>query len=253
MTVNKIALVTGSSRGLGRDMALQLARRGVDVIVTYRSSESEAQKVVETIEGIGTKAALLPLDVADTASFVLFIDKLKAVLATHWQRERFDFLINNAGVGINTPLIDFTEAQFDQLYQVHFKGVFFLTQGLLPYMADGGRIINISSGLTRFCYPGYGIYAAMKGAMEILTKYLAKELAERRIRVNAIAPGAVETDFGGGIVRDNQDINDYIATQTTLGRVALPEDIGGAIALLLADESHWINAQRIEISGGMFL
>jgi NAD(P)-dependent dehydrogenase (short-subunit alcohol dehydrogenase family) len=249
----KIAIVTGGSRGLGKSAAIHLARQGVDIILTYQSQASQAQAVVAAIEAQGGQAAALPLDMADSASFAAFADALRRLLAEKWQRTQFDFLVNNAGNGLDAAFADTTEAQFDQLVDIHFKGVFFLTQSLLPLIADGGRIVNVSSGLTRFALPGKAAYAAVKGAVEVLTKYLAKELGPRGIAVNVVAPGAIATDFGGGVVRDNPQVNGFIAAQTALGRVGLPDDIGGAIAALLRDDSGWINAQRIEASGGMFV
>lgn len=249
----KIAIVTGGSRGLGRNAALKLAARGVDVILTYRSQRGEAEAVVAEIERLGAKAVALPLDVAASASFAGFAEQVKAALRSDWQREDFDYLLNNAGIGIHASFGETTEAQFDQLFNIHLKGVFFLTQALLPLMADGGRILNISSGLTRFALPGYAAYAAMKGAIEVLTKYLAKELGPRGMTANVLAPGAIETDFGGGAVRDNPEINRTIAAQTALGRVGLPDDIGGAVAALLSEDNRWINGQRVEVSGGIFL
>ncbi|MDR3412666.1 MAG: SDR family oxidoreductase [Formivibrio sp.] len=249
----KIAIVTGGSRGLGRNTALKLATKGVDVILTYRSQQAEADAVVAEIEKMGGQAVALQLDVANSQSFAGFAAQVKTALQTRWQRERFDYLVNNAGIGIHASFAETTEAQFDQLMNIQFKGVFFLTQALLPLMADGGRIVNISTGLTRFALPGYAAYAAMKGAIEVLTKYLAKELGSRGITVNVVAPGAIETDFGGGVVRDNAQINAFIASQTALGRVGTPDDIGDMIAALLSDDNRWINAQRIEASGGMFL
>ena len=234
-------------------MALSLAARGQDVILTYRSKKTEAEEVVAEIEKSGRKAVALPLDVADSKSFPAFADSVKEALQQTWDRTDFDHLVNNAGIGINAPFAETTEEQFDQLLNIQFKGVFFLTQALLPLMADGGRIVNISTGLTRFALPGYAAYASMKGAVEVLTRYLAKELGPRGIAVNVVAPGAIETDFGGGAVRDNEHINQFIASQTALGRVGLPEDIGGVVASLLSDDNRWVNAQRIEASGGMFL
>lgn len=245
-----IALITGGSRGLGKSTALKLAEQGVDVVLTYRSNTSEATKVVAQIEQMGRRAVALPLDVGDSKSFRDFAAVLKRTLAQTWQREQFDHLINNAGVGVHASFAETTEAQFDELVNVHFKGTFFLTQTLLPLLADGGRIVNISSGLARFALPGYAAYAAMKGGVEVLTRYLAKELGARGISVNTVAPGAIETDFGGGAVRDNAQLNAMIASQTALGRVGLPDDIGGAIASLLSPGTAWINAQRIEVSGG---
>jgi len=245
-----IALITGGSRGLGKSTALKLAEQGVDVVLTYRSNTSEATKVVAQIEQMGRRAVALPLDVGDSKSFRDFAAVLKGTLAQTWQREQFDHLINNAGVGVHASFAETTEAQFDELVNVHFKGTFFLTQALLPLLADGGRIVNISSGLARFVLPGYAAYAAMKGGVEVLTRYLAKELGARGISVNTVAPGAIETDFGGGAVRDNAQLNAMIASQTALGRVGLPDDIGGAIASLLSPGTAWITAQRIEVSGG---
>jgi NAD(P)-dependent dehydrogenase (short-subunit alcohol dehydrogenase family) len=248
----KIALVTGGSRGLGKNTALKLAEHGNDVILTYRSSRSEAEEVVKQIERSGRRAAALPMNVEHSATFTDFAAKLGDALKA-WQRDRFDFLVNNAGIGIHASFAETTEAQFDQLMNIHLKGVFFLTQKLLPLIADGGRIINLSSGLARFSLPGYAAYGAMKGAIEVLSRYMAKELGPRGIAVNVVAPGAIETDFGGGAVRDNKQLNAMIASQTALGRVGLPDDIGGMIASLLSPENSWINAQRIEVSGGMFL
>jgi NAD(P)-dependent dehydrogenase (short-subunit alcohol dehydrogenase family) len=249
----RIALVTGGSRGLGRSAALALAGRGMHVVLTYRSGHAEAQAVVAQIEALGARAVALPLDVADSGSFAAFATQLRAALREHWGRERFDALVNNAGVGVHAALADTTEAQFDQLVNVHLKGVFFLTQALLPLLADGGRILNLSSGLTRFALPGFAAYAAMKGAVEVLTRYLAKEFGPRRITANVLAPGAIETDFGGGAVRDDAQLNAFVAAQTALGRAGRAEDIGKVVASLLSDDHAWVNAQRIEASGGMFL
>jgi NAD(P)-dependent dehydrogenase (short-subunit alcohol dehydrogenase family) len=252
-TTAPIALITGASRGLGKSTALHLARRGTDVILTYNTSRSEAEALVAEIESLGRRAQALPLDVGESGSFVEFAIGLRQVLATRWQREQFNFLVNNAGIGIHANFTDTTEAQFDELVNIHLKGVFFLTQKLLPLMTNGGRIVNVSSGLTRFALPGYSAYAAMKGAVEVLSRYMAKELGARSIAVNVVAPGAIETDFGGGMVRDDAQVNAMIAAQTALGRVGLPDDIGGVIASLLSPDNAWINAQRIEASGGMFV
>ena len=249
----RIALVTGGSRGLGRSIAMHLAQRGADVLLTYHSKEQEAQDVVRRIQAMGRRAVALQLDAADSASFPAFAGRVHQALATHWQRERFDQLVNNAGVGVHAPFAETTEAQFDQLVAVHLKGSFFLTQKLLPLLEDGGAIVNVSSGLTRFSFPGYAAYAAMKGGVEVLTRYLAKELGPRRISVNTVAPGAIETDFGGGAVRDNAQLNAQIAGVTAQGRVGLPDDVGGAVAALLSDGTQWITGQRIEVSGGMML
>jgi NAD(P)-dependent dehydrogenase (short-subunit alcohol dehydrogenase family) len=249
----RIAIITGGSRGLGKSMSLRLAERGHDVILTYHSKKAEAEEVVAQIIKMGRKAVALKLDVADHKSFSAFAGNVKEALRNSWQRNDFDFLINNAGIGIQAAFMGTTEEQFDQLMNIHLKGPFFLTQKLLPLMKDGGRIVNISSGLARFSLPGYSAYAAMKGAIEALTRYLAKELGPRRIAVNVVAPGAIETDFGGGAVRDNKQINEMIASGTALGRVGLPDDIGGAVAALLSDDSGWINGQRVEVAGGIFL
>ncbi|MFM1665069.1 SDR family NAD(P)-dependent oxidoreductase [Aeromonas salmonicida] len=248
-----IALITGASRGLGKHSALALAAKGVDLIITYRSQAEEAAAVVAQANALGVKAHALPLDVADSASFAAFAAEVRQLLQREWRRERFDFLVNNAGIGIHASFEQTTEQQFDTLMNIHLKGTFFLTQQLLPLIRDGGRIINLSTGLTRFALPGYAAYAAMKGGIEVLTRYLAKELGPRGIAVNVVAPGAIETDFGGGVVRDNQAVNDFIANQTALGRVGQPDDIGGVIAALLSDDNRWVNAQRIEASGGMFI
>lgn len=249
----KIALITGSSRGLGRNTALALAKKGGDVIVTYRSNEAEAKNVVSAVADMGGKAVALQLDTSNTKTFDDFVVQIKQSLQDNWQTEQFDFLVNNAGIGVYAPFAETTEEEFDRLMNIHVKGVFFLTQKLLPLIKDGGRIINISSGLARFALPGYAAYGTMKGAIEVLTRYLAKELGQRQIVVNVVAPGAIETDFAGGAVRDNPEINNFIASQTALGRVGLPDDIGGAIASLLSKDNRWVNAQRIEVSGGMFL
>ncbi|MCZ7834125.1 MULTISPECIES: SDR family NAD(P)-dependent oxidoreductase [Atlantibacter] len=249
----RIAIVTGGSRGLGKNAALKLAEKGIAIILTYNSQREDADEVVREIERKGVKALALQLNVAESESFAAFASEVKQQLKHVWQRDNFDYLVNNAGIGINAPFTDITEAQFDQLVNIHFKGPFFLTQHLLPLMKNGGRILNVSSGLTRFALPGYSAYAAMKGAMEVLTHYQAKELGARGISANIIAPGAIETDFGGGAVRDNAELNKAIAAQTALGRVGLPDDIGEAIAALLSDGLGWMNAQRIEVSGGMYI
>ena len=249
----KIALITGASRGLGRHTALALAARGMDVILTYRDNAEQASAVVRDIQALGGQAAALALDVADSRQFAGFARQVAQTLRQHWQREQLDCLVNNAGIGIHANFADTSEAQFDQLMNIHLKGPFFLTQALLPLLADGGRILNISSGLTRFSQPGYAAYASMKGGVEVLTRYLARELGARGIRVNTLAPGAIETDFAGGLVRDNPHINAQLAAHTALGRVGLPEDIGAMAAALLSDEAGWMTAQRVEASGGMFV
>ncbi|MBK6920744.1 MAG: SDR family oxidoreductase [Deltaproteobacteria bacterium] len=248
-----LALVTGGSRGLGRSMALHLAARGTDVILTYRTNEAEAQRVVELIRGQGRKAVALQLDVADASSFAAFVERVRGQLREQWQRADLDALVNNAGNGAYAPFAETTEAQFDDMVATHLKGPFFLTQRLLPLVAAGGRILNVSSGLARFSLPGYAAYAAVKGAVEVLTRYQAVELGARGITVNTLAPGAIETDFGGGAVRDNPQLNAMIAGQTALGRVGVADDIGGAVAMLLAPENRWLNGQRIEVSGGIHL
>ena len=253
MSTNKIALVTGGSRGLGKNMALSLAKKGIDVILTYNSNKEEALAVVAEIEQAGQKAAALQLNAGDVKSFDAFFIQVKKVLKSKFDTERYDFLINNAGTALYAAFADTTEEQFDTALNIHYKGVFFLTQKALPIMNDGGRIINISSGLARFSFPGSSAYGSMKGAIEVLTRYLAKELGSRGIAANVVAPGAIETDFGGGRVRDNKDLNAQVASATALGRVGLPDDIGGVVAFLCTEDARWINAQRIEVSGGMML
>jgi len=245
-----ISLVTGGSRGLGRNTVLAIARSGGDVVFTFHSRADEAQAVVAQVQALGRRAVALQLDTGTVAGFAGFADRLRQALHDTWQRDSFDHLVNNAGHGDYASFADTTEAQFDRLVDVHFKGVFFLTQALLPLLADGGRIVNLSTGLTRFYYPGYAAYAAAKGAVEVLTGYLAKELGARGIAVNTVAPGAIETDFGGGAVRDNPEINRQLASITALGRVGVPDDIGPMIASLLGEGNRWVTAQRIEVSGG---
>ncbi|NVO04883.1 MAG: SDR family oxidoreductase [Rhodoferax sp.] len=252
-TTPRIAIITGGSRGLGKSTALHLAKAGVDVILTYQAQEAAARAVDTEIEAMGRKAVALQLDVAQSGTFAGFAEQVRAALHSHWDTERFQVLVNNAGTGVHASLVDTTEAQFDALVNVHFKGTFFLTQKLLPLMADGGRIVNLSSGLARFALPGYAAYGAMKGAVETLTKYMAKELGPRGIAVNVVAPGAIATDFGGGAVRDNAQLNAFVASQTALGRVGEADDIGAMIASLVSSDNRWINAQRIEVSGGMML
>ncbi|MDF5890246.1 SDR family oxidoreductase [Pseudomonas syringae pv. syringae] len=250
---NQIALITGTSRGLGRNMALHLAKRGVDIIGTYRSGAAEAETLKQEIEAQGGKAAMLPLDITDTASYQAFSKTLTDTLKTDFGRERFDFLVNNAGNGLFSSFIDATEEQFASLVATHLRGPIFLTQKLLPLVEDGGRILNVSSGFVRFTLPGYSVYAAVKAAVEVLTRYMAVELGSRQIRVNAIAPGAIATDFGGGAVRDNKDVNAYVAQGIALGRVGLPDDIGGAVAAILSDDMAWANGTTFDISGGQLL
>jgi len=248
---NKIALVTGGSRGLGKNMALALAKKGINVVLTYHSKQDEADAVVAEIEKTGLKAAALKLDTGEVKSFDGFFEQLTTVLNDTFGADKFDFLINNAGIGVHAPFADTKEEDFDLLVNIHFKGVFFLTQKALSFINDGGRIVNLSSGLARFSNPGYAAYAAMKGAIEVLTRYQAKELGSRGITVNTVAPGAIETDFGGGMVRDNEQVNKMIAGLTALGRVGVPDDIGGVVAFLCTEDARWVNAQRIEVSGGV--
>ncbi len=249
---NKIALVTGGSRGLGRNMALALAARGADVILTYRERKSDGEAVAAEIEALGRKAVVLQLDVASTAGFATFADTLEEALAGGWQRGSFDFLVNNAGIDSSAPFAEMTEENFDRLYNVHVKGVYFLTQRLLPLIADGGRIVCTSTGLARFTIPGYSAYAAMKGAVEVMSRYMAKELGGRGIGVNVVAPGAIETDFTAAHL-GKPGVREMIASSTALGRVGVPEDIGGVVAFLCSEEGRWVNAQRVEVSGGVFL
>lgn len=248
--MSKITLITGGSRGLGRNTAMHVARSGGDVLLTYRGNAGEARAAVAGIKALGRRAVALQLDTGDAAAFPGFVERVRAALRATWQRDTFDHLVNNAGHGDVAPFAQTSQAQFDRLMDVHVKGVFFLTQALLPLLADGGRIVNLSSGLTRFASPGYAAYAAAKGAVEVLTRYLAKELGARGIAVNTVAPGAIETDFNGGAVRDNPEINRHLAGVTALGRVGVADDIGPMIASLLGDANRWVTAQRIEVSGG---
>lgn len=249
----KIALITGASRGLGRNMALHLAKRGVHIIGTYRSGAAEARTLKQEIEALGGKATLLELDITETAGYPAFTSAVADTLKNDFGRERFDFLINNAGNGLFANFVDATEDQFASLVATHLRGPIFLTQKLLPQLEDGGRILNVSSGFVRFTLPGYSVYAAVKAALEVLTRYMAVELGSRQIRVNAIAPGAIATDFGGGAVRDNKDVNAYVAQGIALGRVGLPDDIGGAVAAILSDDMSWANGTTFDISGGQLL
>ena len=249
---NKIAIVTGGSRGLGRNTVLSLAKRGIDSIFTYNSNQAEAEKVVSLVAEAGRKAIALQLDTGNVNAFDDFAERVKQALGS-LGAERFDYLVNNAGISHHNSIEKTTEAELDALYNVHFKGVFFLTQKLLPLINDGGKIVNLSTGLTRIVIPGSAPYSAIKGAVEILTKYMAKELGARRIAVNVVAPGAIATDFSGGMVRDNPQVNAFVASNTALGRVGQAEDIGSAIAALLSGGLDWVNGVRIEASGGMFL
>jgi len=251
--MTKIALITGGSRGLGKNMALKLAAKGRDIILTYHSREREAEATVAEIVALGRKAAALQLDIQHSHQFPEFSQRLQTLLQETWATNRFDYLINNAGSGIFKPFMETTTDDFDRMVNEHIKAPYFLSQALVPLMNDEGRILNISSGLTRMVMPGYSAYAIVKTGVEAFTSYLAKELSPRRIRVNTLAPGAIETDFGGGVVRDNKDLNQHIASATALGRVGIPDDIGGAVAAIFDDDAGWINAQRIEASGGQGL
>lgn len=255
MTSNnsKVALVTGASRGLGKDMALQLAEKGFDLIITYQSKQAEAQDVVQQIQALGKNAAAIQLDVAKAAGFEAFVAATKSVLQSSFGTDKIHALVNNAGIGVHASYESTTEEQFDNMVNIHLKAAFFLTQKLLPIIADGASIVNVSSGLARFSFPNYAAYAIMKAGIESLSRYQALELGPRRIRVNTLAPGAIETDFGGGAVRDMPELNAMIANGTALGRVGLPHDIGSVVAFLCSEESKWVNAQRLEVSGGFHI
>lgn len=252
-TKNKIALVTGGSRGLGKNMVLALAKKGIDVVLTYNSNKTEADKVVAEVQALGQKAFALQLDAGNVKSFDAFVKQVTSHLKEQTGSTQFDFLVNNGGTALYSPFAETTEEQFDAALNIHYKGVFFLTQKTLPFINDGGRIINISSGLARFSYPGSSAYGSMKGAVEVLTRYLAKELGARRIAANVVAPGPIATDFGGGRVRDSKEYNDQLSGITALGRVGLPDDIGGVVAFLCSEDARWINGQRIEVAGGINL
>lgn len=252
-TKTNIALVTGGSRGLGKNSALKIAQKGLDVIITYRSNKEEAEAVVSEIKSMGRNAVAFQLDTKDIKSFDAFVKDVIDHLKENTGSTHIDYLINNAGTALYSPITEVTEEQLDDVVDIHFKGVFFLTQKLLPFINDGGGIINISSGLARFATPGSSVYGSIKAGVEMLTKYMAKELGPRKIKANVVAPGAIETDFGGGRVRDNEEINAMVAGATALGRVGLPDDIGGVVAFLCTEDARWINGQRIEVSGGMFL
>lgn len=252
-TKTNIALVTGGNRGLGKNAALKIAQKGLDVIITYRSNKEEAEAVVNEIKALGQKAAAFQLNTKDIKSFDAFVKDVTTHLLENTGSTNIDYLVNNAGTALYSPITEVTEEQLDDMVDIHFKGVFFLTQKLLPFINNGGGIVNISSGLARFATPGSSVYGSIKAGVEMLTKYMAKELGSRKIKANVIAPGAIETDFGGGRVRDNADINAMVAGATALGRVGLPDDIGGVVAFLCTEDAGWINGQRIEASGGMFL
>ncbi|MFT3731458.1 MAG: SDR family oxidoreductase [Hyphomicrobium sp.] len=249
----KIAIITGGSRGLGRNTAVSAAKHGIDSIITYHSNRAEADAAVAEIQALGRKAVPLQLDAGKTSTFDAFAAEVKRALKETWGRETFDYLVNNAGMSAPGSIADMKEDDFDALVNVHLKGMFFLTQKLLPLIKDGGRIVNISSGLARFSMPGYAVYGSLKGAVETMTRYMAKELGPRRIAVNVVAPGAIETDFGGGRIRDNPELNKMVASVTAMGRVGVPDDIGPMIAVLLSDENRWMTGQRLEVSGGMNL
>lgn len=250
---NKVALITGGSRGLGRDMSLQLANKGFDIIFTYNNNLNEANKVVDAIIAMGRKAKAIQLDVANSKSFDSFVQSVKSSLTNDFATGNIFALVNNAGIAAYTSIAETSEEVFDSMVNIHLKAPYFITQKLLPFISDGGSIVNISSGLTRFSYSNYAPYAIMKAAIESLSRYQAQEFGDRKIRVNTIAPGAVATDFGGGAVRDNKDLNAMIAKTTALGRVGLPDDIGSVVAFLCSDDAKWVNAQRIEVSGGVHI
>ncbi|HEY0611090.1 MAG TPA: SDR family oxidoreductase [Chitinophaga sp.] len=250
---NKIALVTGGSRGLGKNAALRIAEKGFDVIIAYRGNRKEAEDVAATITNMGRQSAAIQLDVADTASFDGFIAQLSQLLQDKWGTTQFDFLVNNAGINRPSLIPETSVAAFDELLNVHFKGVYFLTQKALPLIADNGRVINLSTGLARFVTPGYAAYASMKGAIEVFTRYLAKELGSRGITANVVAPGIIKTDFTSEAFNSHEGFEDMIAGHIALGRAGVPEDIGGVIAFLCTEDARWITAQRIEVSGGMLL
>ncbi len=253
MNQQRVSLVTGGSRGIGRDIAINLASTGHDVIISYHTNRSAADEVISIISDLGQSAHAIHLDVSDLSSRNTFVTELRSLLSDQYDSDRIDYLINNAGTGLSKPIADISEADFDEMLGVHFKGVYFLTQAMIPMLADGGGIVNISSGLTRFSFQGMSAYACMKGAIEVFTRYCAKELADRHIRANTIAPGAVATDFGGGANRDNEKKRQIISNITALGRVGEVDDIGGVVAFLCSDQAGWINGQHIEISGGMLL
>lgn len=252
-TRTKIALITGGSRGLGKNSAIKIAQKGLDVIITYKNGKDKAEAVVKEIQEMGRNAVAFQLDTSDIKSFETFVQQVTNHVKENTGSPNIDYLINNAGIALYSPLMDTTEEQLDEIFNIHFKGVFFLTQKLLPFVNDGGGIINISSGLARFALPGSSVYGSMKSAVEMLTKYMAKELGSRKIKANVVAPGAIETDFGGGRTRDNKEVNALVANNTALGRAGLPDDIGGVVAFLCTEDARWINGQRIEASGGMFL
>lgn len=251
--MNKLAVITGGSRGLGRSGALALARDGVDIVLTYLTNQQAAMAVVDEIKAFGQQAVALPLDMRDFAAYAAFVEQLQQLLPQQFSRNDVDYLLNNAGTGLHKPFAETSMEEFDNLYNLHLKAPYFFTQALLPLLKDGGHILNVSSGLARFSLPGASAYAMMKGGVEVMSRYLAKELGARGISVNTLAPGAIATDFNGGTVRDNAQANQFVSSVTAKGRVGEAEDIGAAIAMLLSDNSHWLTGQRIEASGGMFL
>jgi NAD(P)-dependent dehydrogenase (short-subunit alcohol dehydrogenase family) len=251
MESRKIILVTGGSRGLGKDMAINIAKRGMDVIITYRGNKEGADETIQRVKESGGKAIALSLDMSQLASLDAFVSEVNSVLKKEWNGGKLFGLVNNAGIGGNFPFGNVTEQVFDDFLNIHFKGVYFLTQKLLPLFEDGGRIVNISTGTTRFVNPGYSVYASMKGAIEVFTKYLAKELGPRGIRANVIAPGPIETDFNSATIRNNPELKNRLGSITPLGRIGNAEDIGGVVAFLFTEDARWINGQRIEVSGGI--
>jgi NAD(P)-dependent dehydrogenase (short-subunit alcohol dehydrogenase family) len=250
-TINKIALVTGGSRGLGKDMALSIAKKGNDVIITYNSSEAEANAVVEEIKALGVNAYAIQLNLSVFNNINAFVDKVAETLKNNFNGRKLNYLVNNAGMGATVPFLEMTEDIFDNFLNVHFKGVYFLTQKLMPYFNDGGSIVNISTGTTRFCHPGYSVYASMKSGLETFTRYVAKEMGVRGIRANVVAPGPIETDFNGAAIRNNPQMKGFLSQATPLGRVGNADDIGSVVAFLCSDDSKWVNGQRIEVSGGI--
>lgn len=253
MATTTIALVTGGSRGLGKDMAVSLAKKGIDVLLTYNSNEAAAKETIQLIEAEGRKAAAIQLDMGNLNALDSFVQRVATALNDTWQTKKFDYLVNNAGVGASIPFENVTEEDFDRLLNIHYKGVYFLTQQCLPYMNDGGGIVNISSGTARFAYPGYSVYSSLKGAIEVLTRNMAKELGKRGIKVNVVAPGPIKTDFNNGAIRNNADLEKTLSGLSPLGRVGVAEDIGPVVAFLCTDDARWINGQRIEVSGGINL
>ncbi len=250
-TTNKIALVTGGSRGLGKDMALSIAKKGNDVIITYNNSKAEANAVVEEIKTLGVQAIAIQLNLSVFSNVVAFVNTIAETLKNNFEDRKLNYLVNNAGMGATIPFLEMTETIFDEFLNVHFKGVYFLTQKLMPYFNDGGSIVNISTGTTRFCHPGYSVYASMKSGLETFTRYVAKEMGVRGIRANVVAPGPIETDFNGAAIRNNPQMKGFLSQATPLGRVGNADDIGSVVAFLCSDESKWVNGQRIEVSGGI--